>query len=294
MYTGSVRFAEIRPFVRYANDERFPANRKISTVIAYDHQLFYVLSGSGSVTVNGTTFPLIPGNVLYWMSGTQYRLQSNPDSGLHLISVNFDFTCNNTSYVHPIPMAAPDKYRACNCLELLTFSDAVTLNHPVILAGCPELLPLLQSMTYEFQHPEVLSDFQFSNLMASVLLYLYRFSNQERGLKKHAGSYRMVLNYVQEHYAEDLTNLILAQRFNYHPNYISKLFTDQTGDSLHQYLLKTRIRHAITLLQTSNEPISEIAHSVGFKNASYFSQYFRQVTGYTPKAFRISHHTDQI
>lgn len=294
MYTSSIRVAEIQPFVRYANDEHFPPNRKINTVIAYDHRLFYVLSGSGSITIDGTTFPLFPGNILYWMSGTQYRLSSHPDSSLHLISVNFDFTCNNTAYLHPIPMAAPDKYRACDRLELLTFSDAVTLNHPIVLASCPELLPLLQSMTYEFQHPEVLSNFQFSNLMASVLVYLYRASNQERVLKKHASSYRMVLNYVQEHYAEDLTNLSLAQRFNYHPNYISKLFIDQAGDSLHQYLLKTRIRHAITLLQTSDDPISEIAHTVGFKSASYFSQYFRQVTGYTPKAFRISQHTDQI
>ncbi|MBQ9320801.1 MAG: helix-turn-helix domain-containing protein, partial [Eubacterium sp.] len=44
--------------------------------------------------------------------------------------------------------------------------------------------------------------------------------------------------------------------------------------------------HAITLLQTTDQPVNEIALQVGIDNANYFSILFKKLTGKTPKLVR--------
>ena len=96
-----------------------------------------------------------------------------------------------------------------------------------------------------------------------------------------------ILDYVEQHYAEPLTNRRLAAKFGYHPNYIGCLVLEQTGMPLHRYLLQLRIRHGINLLSTTQMTVAQIAEAVGFRSASYFSQYFKQCTGHTPGKFRM-------
>ena len=97
-----------------------------------------------------------------------------------------------------------------------------------------------------------------------------------------------LMDYIQQHYAEALTNAALGARFHYHPNYISRLIADRTGMPLHRYLLTIRIRQALSLLQTTALPVGEIARRTGFPNVSYFSHYFKKITGHCPGDFRMN------
>lgn len=53
-----------------------------------------------------------------------------------------------------------------------------------------------------------------------------------------------------------------------------------------KYIRKVRIDHAKELLTKTDQPIGEIALSVGFTEIQYFSSVFRQETGMSPSAFR--------
>lgn len=52
------------------------------------------------------------------------------------------------------------------------------------------------------------------------------------------------------------------------------------------YLSQIRINAAKELLFEENIPVAEVAELCGFVNASHFTRYFKEKTGYTPAAFR--------
>ncbi|ASA21701.1 AraC family transcriptional regulator [Paenibacillus donghaensis] len=79
----------------------------------------------------------------------------------------------------------------------------------------------------------------------------------------------------------------LASTLGYHRAHLSKVFKQRTGLSPKQYLLKVRMDKAQALL---NGPltIDQVATSVGYNDALYFSRHFRKWCGMSPSEFRSS------
>ena len=282
-----MRFEDIAPFVRAAIIRTLYNEKVPQTTVAYDHRIFYVLSGHCTVEVADNCVAAGPGTAMLWMSGVPYTL--TPDTkGLQMIVVNFDFTQKHAEDVIALPPVTPQNFEAQNLLEIIEFVDAPMLNTPLIFDNLPAILPYLQNMLREAAIPTLWSNFQLSSLLRMVLITMCR-NNILSGnnSKRSADIFQKVLNYIHDHYTEPLTNNSLAKRFNYHPNYISQLFVQRTGTSLHQYLLGIRVRHALYLLQTTNLTIKEICIQSGFGNVSYFCQYIKKSTGYPPSSFRL-------
>ncbi|MBC7917928.1 MAG: helix-turn-helix domain-containing protein [Rhodoferax sp.] len=66
----------------------------------------------------------------------------------------------------------------------------------------------------------------------------------------------------------------------------STVFSQQVGVSPQVYIEKTRLARAAQLLRASSSSISQIAQSVGFDDAFYFSTRFRKHFGVSPSAYR--------
>lgn len=65
-----------------------------------------------------------------------------------------------------------------------------------------------------------------------------------------------------------------------------KKFKEYTGVSPAQYQIQMRINKAKDMLITTNQPLKEIAHTLGFESPDYFFRLFKQKTGFTPSDFR--------
>lgn len=94
--------------------------------------------------------------------------------------------------------------------------------------------------------------------------------------------------YIRLHYKEDLSIPKLAEIFGYNANYLSTLYKKATGEPLVQFINKTRIAAAKTLLFDTKDSISAIASSVGFNDSKYFIRIFRKFTGVTPAIYRTA------
>lgn len=97
-----------------------------------------------------------------------------------------------------------------------------------------------------------------------------------------------VLEYVDQHYYENLSLQMLGDTFYMNRNYISQLFIKHVGQSFTDYLAGLRIRHACDLLKKSNLPVQLVGERVGYHDAYYFSKIFKKIMKKTPREYRMS------
>ncbi|HHG8775421.1 TPA: helix-turn-helix domain-containing protein, partial [Raoultella planticola] len=69
-------------------------------------------------------------------------------------------------------------------------------------------------------------------------------------------------------------------------SYTSRIFRQQTGGSIHEYLLTRRIKRSCDLLRNTAISMDEIAAEVGFSEVTYFITCFRKMMGQTPLQYR--------
>lgn len=95
-----------------------------------------------------------------------------------------------------------------------------------------------------------------------------------------------VLEYIQEHYYENITIEKLAEMNFSSKTTLSRQFEKYINCSPKRYLNKLRIHKAQTLLLQTEYKINEIAFMVGYQNSLYFSTAFHAETGLSPRDFR--------
>jgi AraC-like DNA-binding protein len=99
-----------------------------------------------------------------------------------------------------------------------------------------------------------------------------------------------VLNYLDHHYAEDITVGQVADHFYLSRHYISHVFKKTTGSGIMEYVISRRINHAQTLLSESDMPVGKIAQECGYTDFTWFSRQFHSIVGQTPSHFRAAMH----
>ena len=95
-----------------------------------------------------------------------------------------------------------------------------------------------------------------------------------------------VLNYIREHFCEDLTLSDIAEEVFLNPIYISRLIKEQTGKNYTDILMELRIGKAVELLKNTDLYVYEIAEKVGYHNLKYFYKIFKKVSGNSPNDYR--------
>jgi AraC-like DNA-binding protein len=70
------------------------------------------------------------------------------------------------------------------------------------------------------------------------------------------------------------------------PFHFLRLFSGVLGVTPHQYLVRSRLRHAARLLTDHDIPITDIAYDVGFGDLSNFVRTFHRAAGVSPRRFR--------
>jgi AraC-like DNA-binding protein len=70
------------------------------------------------------------------------------------------------------------------------------------------------------------------------------------------------------------------------PFHFLRLFSEVLGVTPHQYLVRSRLRHAARRLADDDSPITDIAYDVGFGDLSNFVRTFHRAAGASPMRFR--------
>ncbi len=93
------------------------------------------------------------------------------------------------------------------------------------------------------------------------------------------------LNYIQVHFADDLSREDVARAVYLTPSYFSRIFKQKTNMSFISYLTQVRMEKAVELLKTQMN-VSDIAEAVGYMHRNRFITNFRKFSGYSPTEYR--------
>jgi AraC family transcriptional regulator len=94
--------------------------------------------------------------------------------------------------------------------------------------------------------------------------------------------------YCREHATEPLSVDALAAQAGYSRFHFSRLFAASEGMAPARFAREQRVRAGVSLLQTSDLSIKEVAEACGFCDATYFCKVFRRTMGLSPATFRRS------
>lgn len=135
---------------------------------------------------------------------------------------------------------------------------------------------------YEFQVRSALSQ-----LVLLLKMYLPDGGKElsERELRD-AKRIRIMLQYIQEHYMEELDTGQIARSATISESECLRCFHKTIGMPPVRYLKQFRVQKAAELLLSTEKKINDIGAECGFLDTSYFTKVFREIKGCAPGKFR--------
>jgi AraC-like DNA-binding protein len=163
-----------------------------------------------------------------------------------------EITTHRDSFVRPDPQSRENVLRLCRETEEAIRGD----NYALAYAKTVEFL--------------------------SVLYPLYA---NPSGEVRTAFSYRIrqITDYIEAHYAEDLTRERIAEALGISPSFLSRIFKKELGVTVHEYLNRYRILKSLPLLACHS--VTETGYLCGFCDTSHFISVFKKHMGETPTCY---------
>lgn len=106
------------------------------------------------------------------------------------------------------------------------------------------------------------------------------------GSSRHREEISKALSFIHDRYATKISLEDICAHVNLSRSHLSKLFKDQQGIPVTEYLEAYRLKQARMLLRTTKQPISEIADRVGIGDVYYFSKLYKKHFGVNPSKDR--------
>lgn len=114
-----------------------------------------------------------------------------------------------------------------------------------------------------------------------------RIANYVSQIPRANKTIERVLQYIEDHYGDFALSVeAIADVVDLHPNYLSRLFKQEYGKTMVEYIGLRRLEASKQLLADSGLSVQEIARKVGYNNINSYIRFFKKNEGITPGEFR--------
>lgn len=231
------------------------------------HDLLLCTDGAGVVSVDGRRFAVGPRQVAWIDCALPHAHEPDPVQPWSLRWVRIDG-----------PLSA------ATARALLVRDDPVFAPPPAVFA---ELMDVHRRL---ITHMEARAADVEARLHAEVSVLIARLVSVRQGggvrqTGRHHGIARVLARLAADHQSA-FSVPELARLAGMSPAQFFRRFRETTGSTPLAWLRRERLRHAQRLLLESDEAVQQIAFTVGYRDAFYFSRDFRKHVGVSPSAYR--------
>lgn len=233
----------------------------------------------------------IQGKVNYMIEGRSYDLKPYDivlvkQGDIHKLTV--DNSCPYERiivYISPNFMNAyqTENYDLSYCFKKAEKEHSNVLRIPS--PGKSSLFRSISQLEHSFTDGGYASDLYRQVMFLEFMIHLNRAARKNRleyiDTDNCNEKVLAILDYVGEHLCDNLSIDLIADQFYISKYYMMRLFKQETGYTLGQYISQKRLLLAKELL-SSGIPGTQVCYDCGFKDYSTFSRAYKQLFGVTP------------
>lgn len=237
-------------------------------------EFIYVIQGSFTVTINEQVIELKKGGMLYIQHDEIHSLYAQEEESM-LLTIQFssnlfnDIDSNFLIYYRVVEKAC---YLPADVVVKQALLDLVEYN-----LGTPDITDYCKmSLIYH-----LLSSLHMAG--RNIAPSLFYFNKKDEKLVKEA------IEFINQHYNQELRLSDMAEQAGVSYHYFSKLFKKVSGYNFKEYLTTVRVNKAKFLLKSTQVPITEISYACGFTEHKLLISAFKKICNMTPTKFRKEH-----
>ena len=249
-----------------------------------EYEIYYLYNGNRRYVIDNKYYDLVKGDLVFINKQVAHRTLSSPTPSHERLLIEF----------HEEPFSA-----FLFSLFGLSLSDFFSVHCGIIHLdedGQSRAEQLFCNIQKEFEF----SAFSYENAVmmhiAELLLWIHRtrFNKRSRAESLLTTSpqteknriAKEVLAYITSPEGRFTSLEELSAKFHLSKSYLSHIFKDLTGFTVHESLNIHRIKYSQNLLVNTNESIEKIAYDSGFQSLTYFERVFRKHTDTSPLKYR--------
>ena len=227
-------------------------------------QLFFCLSGKGTLEVNEKSFPVKEGSFFYLLPDTTHAYYGDTQPW------KITWIAFSGSIALPLLTQMPDGQSPIDISPYINKIESMS-----------------QGIFAALKSDDLPGKAAASGILYEMLMELYAISHrQKEPVRAESKLLKSIEIYIEKNYSEDLTINELAAHAHISPQYLCRLFKKYKRLRPYEYIAMKRIQHAKTLLSDPSLSIAEIARRTGYHDCSYFSLVFRKQELLSPSEFR--------
>ena len=165
-----------------------------------------------------------------------------------------------------------------------TYKKMLTFMEHVCHEVNPEAYKMFQNQDLEKAASEMVTSGELEVVFRKAVEIIIESKDKKEDIRNYA--IRRAINFIREHYNENISLDMLAERLEITPEYLSALFNKEVGINFSTFLKQFRISQAKRLLKGSDDKIYEIAQLVGYNDPKYFNRVFKDEVGMSPGDYR--------
>lgn len=259
-------------------------DEKENKVYMHNHhslEINFCVNGEGQYTIIDDKYPILKDDI-FIINNLEYHMARNLSGDLQLMVIVFD---------PELILEGSNAYQYVRAFYEWKTGFKHRLRGDVF--ATEEIKGVLNSIQREWDTRAVGWQLVVKSLLLMLLALIYRQFESTDGYSEKIQQFQNnyiklspAIQYMEEHFKENIPLAVLAQEAHMSVNYFSSLFSQTMNSTVSEYLIRMRLKNACTLLATTGNSILSIALESGFDNISYFNRVFRKAFGVTPGEYR--------
>lgn len=232
----------------------------------------YCLAGNIILNVNGITKELKSGDFILINSYEKHFVAANSESfKMMTMYISYNFLKQEFADI--------DNYN-------IILSDKESKEYKFVKSKLKEIFNVFVNIENDAFYKTKIKYLALNILYELLKKCAYKKSYDEINLTRYDNDWnciKLVIEYVRNHYDEDINISEISKIAGLNPNYFCRYFREKTNYTFHQFLNRVRLNYAIDNLKNSNSTVLESSYIGGFPNVKSFITVCKSVYGQSPK-----------
>lgn len=268
------------------------------TTVFHGHeslQINYVLHGSLQHLINKSAYDLVKGDIFIIPPYVPHRLAFRENCGCEVIELEFlpEFifgehaTMENIETIFDFAYIEPFLVSECEVKPRLNLTGKAQT----------DVEGMFENLLCEYRERKPSFLLAMKATVLQLLVYVGRQFQEDiddvesrQLFDRHRAAITSAINYINEHFTDDVSIEKAARVAMLSQSYFSYLFKSMTNKTFVEYLNELRIQEAMRLLKNTNKRVVDICFESGFKNVNHFNRTFKNYAGISPMQYRNANH----